>query len=88
MQNTQTTIFGIRAIIEAISAGQTLEKVYIQKGLSGHLFSEFNTLIKRNSISSSHEPIEKLNHISKNQKSYFYQGSNKNCKFESSFFLR
>jgi len=66
MQET-STIFGIRAIIEAISAGQTLEKVYIQKGLSGHLFSELNTLIKRNNISSSHVPIEKLNHLSKNQ---------------------
>ena len=67
MQNTQTIIFGIRAIIEAIDAGQTIEKVYIQKGLSGHLFSELNTLIKRHSISSSHVPVEKLNHLSKNQ---------------------
>ena len=36
-ENTQ--IFGIRTVIEAINAGQTLEKVYIQKGLKGQLFS-------------------------------------------------
>ncbi len=65
--NKNNNIFGIRAIIEAISAGKTIEKVYIQKGLSGHLFSELNSLIKKNNISTSHVPIEKLNHLSKNQ---------------------
>ncbi|QCX40086.1 23S rRNA (guanosine(2251)-2'-O)-methyltransferase RlmB [Aureibaculum algae] len=66
MQET-SNIFGIRAIIEAINAGQSLEKVYIQKGLSGHLFSELNTLIKQHNISTSYVPVEKLNHLSKNQ---------------------
>lgn len=66
MQDT-SNIFGIRAIIEAINAGQSLEKIYIQKGLSGPLFSELNTLIKKNNISTSHVPIEKLNHLSKHQ---------------------
>ncbi|MDY7394410.1 23S rRNA (guanosine(2251)-2'-O)-methyltransferase RlmB [Aureibaculum sp. 2210JD6-5] len=66
MQET-SNIFGIRAIIEAINAGQTLEKIYIQKGLTGHLFSELNTLIKQHNISSSYVPIEKLNHLSKNK---------------------
>lgn len=60
-------IFGIRAIIEAINSGKTIEKVYIQKGLSGHLFSEFNSLIKKHAISSSHVPVEKLNNLSKYQ---------------------
>ena len=60
-------IFGIRAIIEAINSGKTIEKVYIQKGLSGHLFSELNSLIKKHVISNSYVPIEKLNSLSKNQ---------------------
>ena len=59
-------IFGIRPIIEAINAGKTLEKIYIQKGLSGHLFSELNSLIKKHTISSSYVPVEKLNYLSKN----------------------
>ena len=60
-------IFGIRAIIEAINSGKTIEKVYIQKGLSGHLFSELNSLIKKHTISNSYVPVEKLNSLSKNQ---------------------
>ncbi|MCF6347186.1 MAG: 23S rRNA (guanosine(2251)-2'-O)-methyltransferase RlmB [Flavobacteriaceae bacterium] len=64
-QNTQ--IFGIRAIIEAINSGQSLEKIYIQKGLNGQLFSTLNVLLKEHSISTSYVPIEKLNHLSKNQ---------------------
>ena len=63
----KTQIFGLRAIIEAINAGQSLEKVYIQKGLSGPLFSELNGLLKKHTVSTSHVPIEKLNHLSKHQ---------------------
>ena len=64
-KNTQ--IFGIRAVIEAINAEQTLDKVYIQKGLKGQLFTTLSVLLKEHSISSSYVPIEKLNHLSKNQ---------------------
>jgi 23S rRNA (guanosine2251-2'-O)-methyltransferase len=60
-------IFGIRTSIEAIAAGKTIEKVYIQKGLKGQLFSTLNALIKEHHISSSYVPVEKLNHLSKNQ---------------------
>lgn len=67
MQNETTRIFGIRAIIEAITAGKTIEKVYIQKGLQGSLFSELNSLIKKHHISTSYVPVEKLNKLSKNQ---------------------
>tara|TARA_R110002073_G_scaffold336208_1_gene530911 strand:+ start:46938 stop:47669 length:732 start_codon:yes stop_codon:yes gene_type:complete len=62
-----THIFGIRAVIEAINAEQTLEKVYIQKGLSGQLFSTLSSLLKEQHISSSYVPVEKLNTLSKNQ---------------------
>ncbi|MDJ0644909.1 MAG: 23S rRNA (guanosine(2251)-2'-O)-methyltransferase RlmB [Flavobacteriaceae bacterium] len=67
MENNATKIFGIRAIIEAIASGKTVEKVYIQKGLQGNLFSELNALIKKNNISSSYVPVEKLNKLSRNQ---------------------
>ena len=66
MENEVSKIFGIRAVIEAINSGKTISKVYLQKDLSGHLFSELNTLIKRHNIASSHVPIEKLNRLSKN----------------------
>ncbi len=66
MEKEVSKIFGIRAVIEAINAGQTISKVYLQKDLSGHLFSELNSLIKKNNIATSHVPIEKLNRLSKN----------------------
>ena len=33
-------IFGIRSIIEAIQAGKTIDKLFIQKGLHNDLFAE------------------------------------------------
>jgi len=67
MKNEDSKIFGLRAIIEAINAGQAIEKIYLQKELKGQLFSALNALIKEHHISSSFVPIEKLNHLSKNQ---------------------
>jgi len=66
MENEVSKIFGIRAVIEAINSGKTISKVYLQKGLTGHLFSELNTLIKTHNIANSYVPIEKLNRFSKN----------------------
>jgi len=64
MQN-QTQIFGIRAIIEAINAEKTIDKVFLQKGLNGDLFSELESLLNRNSINKSYVPVEKLNRLTK-----------------------
>ena len=64
---TETTnIFGIRAIIEAIESGSTINKIYLQKGLRGELFYELNKLIKTKSLTTSMVPVEKLNRLSKN----------------------
>jgi 23S rRNA (guanosine2251-2'-O)-methyltransferase len=62
MQN-QTQIFGIRAIIEAINAGKTIDKVFLQKGLKGELFIELESLLNKASINKSYVPIEKLNRL-------------------------
>jgi len=59
----ETTVFGIRAIIEAIKSEETIDKVFIQKGLSGDLFSELEQLIRKEGINSSYVPIEKLNRL-------------------------
>lgn len=60
-----TTIFGLRAIIEAIESGSSINKVYLQKGLRGDLFFELEKLIKKNKISTSLVPVEKLERLSK-----------------------
>ncbi len=63
MENT--TIFGLRAIIEAINSGSTINKVYLQKGLRGNLFFELELLIRKEKITTSFVPIEKLDRLSK-----------------------
>lgn len=61
----QTQIFGIRAVIEAINAGEIIDKVFLQKGLKGDLFGELEALLRQHSINSSYVPIEKLNRLTK-----------------------
>ncbi len=65
MQSNNTQIFGIRAIIEAINSGSTIDKVFIQKGLRGDLFNELDQLLRKNAISTSFVPPEKLNRLTK-----------------------
>ena len=61
MKSDTTKIFGLRAIIEAINAGQEFEKIYLQKEIKGALASALSGLIKEHKISSSYVPVEKLN---------------------------
>lgn len=61
----QTQIFGIRAIIEAINSGETIDKVFLQKGLKGELFTELETMLRKKAINSSYVPVEKLNRLTK-----------------------
>ncbi len=65
MTNT-TQIYGIRAVIEAINSNEPIDKVFIQKGLQGNLSRDLETLVRKNGISSSYVPIEKLNRLTKN----------------------
>lgn len=62
MQN-QTQIFGLRAVIEAISSNKSIDKIFLQKGLRGELFSEVEHLVKQRAISTSYVPVEKLNRL-------------------------
>ncbi|GGD29647.1 23S rRNA (guanosine(2251)-2'-O)-methyltransferase RlmB [Hyunsoonleella pacifica] len=64
MQN-QTQIFGIRAIIEAVNSGETIDKVFLQKGLRGELYTELEQVLRKNSINTSYVPPEKLNRLTK-----------------------
>jgi 23S rRNA (guanosine2251-2'-O)-methyltransferase len=61
----ETTIFGIRAIIEAIKSGENIDKVFLQKGLKGDLFTELEQLIRQERLNASYVPVEKLNQLSK-----------------------
>ena len=59
-------IYGIRAVIEAIDSQQPINKIFLQRGLSGELFKELEALIRKNSISASYVPVEKLNRLTRN----------------------
>ena len=61
----ETKIFGIRAVIEAVKSGKSVDKVFIQKGLRGELFHELEKLLREHSISTSYVPVEKLNRLTK-----------------------
>lgn len=61
-----TQIYGIRAVLEAISSEEPIDKVFIQRGLKGDLFKELESVVRRNEINTSYVPVEKLNRLTKN----------------------
>ena len=59
-------IYGIRSVIEAIkSKEKTIDKIFIQIGLTGRLINELEALIRKNKLKSSYVPTQKLNRLSK-----------------------
>ena len=60
-----TTIFGIRAVIEAIENQKTIDKIFIQKGLGGELFQELQKHLSGGHYNLSYVPVEKLNRLAK-----------------------
>ena len=58
-----TKIYGLRAIIEAIEAENTIDKVFLQKGLSGELYTELEKILRKHNINVSYVPVEKLNRM-------------------------
>lgn len=65
MEKQSSKIFGLRAIIEAINAGNSIDKVFLQKDVNGTLMIELKQLIKQNNITSSIVPVEKLDRMSR-----------------------
>ena len=59
-------IYGIRAVIEAISSEKEINKILIQQGIQGDLFSELKNLLKEKDIPVQNVPFQKLNKLSKN----------------------
>ncbi|MGI9548262.1 MAG: 23S rRNA (guanosine(2251)-2'-O)-methyltransferase RlmB [Flavobacteriaceae bacterium] len=59
----RTQIYGIRAVIEAINAEKSINKVLIQKGLQGSLVRELEKLVQQKGISASYVPVQKLNKL-------------------------
>ncbi len=56
-------IFGIRAILEAIASGKTIDKVLVRRDLGGDLAKELLEKVKEYDIVVQRVPLEKLNRI-------------------------
>lgn len=59
-------IFGIRAVIEAINAGQNIDKIVARKGLNGEIFSELQKLASSKNIRIQYAAPEVLDRITTN----------------------
>ncbi|AGC75679.1 23S rRNA (guanosine2251-2'-O)-methyltransferase [Nonlabens dokdonensis] len=60
-----TFIYGIRAIIEAIESEKEISKVYLLKDGDGVLMQQLKNIARKNNITTSYVPIEKLNHLAR-----------------------
>ena len=56
-------IYGIRSIIEAIDSNESINKVFIQRGLNNKNGFELIKKLNSKSIEISYVPIEKLNRL-------------------------
>lgn len=62
---TEDLTFGIRSVIEAIKQGKTINKILLQKGLTGVLIKELLVLVHKENIVVQKVPVQKLNHMVK-----------------------
>ncbi len=63
MSDSKDMIYGIRAVMEAIHAGRTIDKVLIQKGLTGDNSKELTQLVRERELPMQWVPPEKLNRL-------------------------
>lgn len=59
-------IYGLRPVIEAINQKKEINKILVQKGLSGTVFYELRILLKGSMVNVQLVPNEKLNKLTKN----------------------
>ena len=58
------TIYGTRAVMEAIKSGRQVEKIFLQKGLNNELVRELLQLARQHHVAVAYVPQEKLNRLS------------------------
>lgn len=58
-------IFGLRAVAEAIEAGQTIDKLLVRKELRSEMVDELLALARENSVPVQRVPIERLDRITR-----------------------
>ena len=43
-------IFGLRPVLEAIEAGKTIDKIFVQNALQGEIYAELKAILAKNKI--------------------------------------
>jgi 23S rRNA (guanosine2251-2'-O)-methyltransferase len=64
MNNNTDTIYGTRAVMEAIRAGKQIEKILVQAGLNNDLIRELASVAREHNFPITYVPQEKLNKFS------------------------
>ncbi len=64
-ESDYTLIFGVRPVIEAISSGKELERIFIQRDLHNPQIRELRNLLTENNLTFQMVPVEKLNRITR-----------------------
>ena len=64
MENDQL-IYGLRPILQAVQDNQTIEKVFLQKGLSGSLYAQLEGTLRDAGIEPKYVPVEKLDRVTR-----------------------
>jgi len=62
----KTKLYGLRAILEAIKADKSIDKIFLQKGLRGELYVQLEKKIRKKGLNFSYVPVEKLNRLTTN----------------------
>lgn len=65
-QTATQLIYGLRPVLEALSAGVQIDKVFLQNGLVGASASELKQQLQAAAIPFQYVPVEKLNHLTSN----------------------
>ncbi len=60
MQKETDSIFGLRAVIEAIRAGKQIDRLLIKQGLQGSLYHELMAEVKTHNIVYQIVPVERI----------------------------
>lgn len=60
---TNSLIFGIHPVLEAIEAGKELEKVYVKKGMASDVMGRIKRALRQREVPIQEVPQEKLNRL-------------------------
>lgn len=58
-------IFGLRAVMEAIDAGTTIDKIFVKNDLTGDLYKELMKKVEGYGLVVQKVPVEKLNRLTR-----------------------